>query len=80
MGAISIQKEISGEIQIRVGQRSQQTVEVCPREGGAHLAACHTAAYCHPLWPLNHLLCPLVERRQDSIRYLNILLMGEHNC
>lgn len=63
---ICIRKEISGAVQIRVGQRSQQTVEVCPWKGGTHLAVCHPAACCHPLQPVTHLFQPKAEKRQCS--------------
>lgn len=40
--------EMSGEVKIRVGQCTQQTVEVCPLQGATHLAVCHTAGYWAP--------------------------------
>lgn len=49
---------------IRVGQWTQQTVEVCSWKGGTHLAVCHKPACC--LWLLTHLFYPTAENRQRS--------------
>lgn len=61
-GGIFTWKEILREVEIRVGPCSQQTMEVCPWKGESHLAVCHTAAFCHPLWPATHLLYPMEEK------------------
>lgn len=73
---IVIRRETSGEAQIRVGQGWQQTVEVCPYKRGTHLAVCHTAALCHPLWPLTHPFYPVAENRQFS----GICINDVDNC
>lgn len=68
---IFIWKETSGEVQIRVGQHSQQTLEVSPWKGGTHLAIWHTAARCSPRCPVTHLFYATAEYKQCSSSCVN---------
>lgn len=68
---IFIWRETLGEVQIRVGQHSQQTLEVSPGKGGTHLAVWHTAARCGPRCPVTHLFDATAEYKQCSSSCVN---------